>query len=452
MARSRGRWLVAVVVTAALVASALVARRGARQWWWDGLATRPPTPEEESALAACGEVGWPAALKLLVLDRDTPCGEGWAVSALAGHARGGDQAAWLAERVVAPETAEGARLRAAWALAVAGRTPPVEPAWLRLRVSEPRRAATREALFDPALAAHLGPAGVALGVAERAARAEATAEEALPAVRWLATLGEPEAEAAAQRAIAALTGVDAATAEALRSRRSRGASLAGHGAPARASLARRGCPEPHRCAAALLPALESMVAESAAARGEPVGPPPPLDPTLDAFLAAIGWGATERAAADWQRDALARWVDGHPERLRSLWTRGGEGTTLRLGWDGAGTPFLSAVVLQRLGAGSVRSDRPDAAWLSVDGRWAARTCGAVGLEPPATDRTQPETWARAALEAGAARVAAALDPALPPPAGGDPVARAIGAGLRASDGARDASAAPGRALEGLCRP
>jgi hypothetical protein len=454
--RSRWRWVVVAVVVGVLGATAwLVARRGVRSWWWDVVASRPVEADEQTELDACGEARWALLVKVLATDAPTACGEPWVLAGLGGYARGADHAAWLAERVVSPSSPDGARLRAALALSIAGRVPPVEAAWLRTRVPPERAAAMREVLADESLAVHLGPAGVALGVAERAARGEVTAEGALPSLRWLAAVDEPEAAEAVARAAGALTGVEESTVAELGARRRQGRPVAGSEAPGRDALARAACPPD--CAAAMVAAVEAQARREQRERAGPEGDEPAEDAALDGFLGSLGWSVGERRAVDGQLRALRAWLDQHPERLRSLWSRPARGPIHRLGWDGGGPPFLSAVVVDRLTPAApetFRADRADAVWLLTADGWAARTCAVVGLEPPATDWPAPAVWGRAAAEAGAAGVAHALDPSLPEPTGGpgDPVGRSIGASLRAPATLAGAEAERSRTVQGFCAP
>ncbi len=431
---TRRSWVTAAGAAAAIVVGltvAFVARRGVRAWYWDGLCTRPLTADERRDLASCEPPGFGVLTKVVATDEPSPCGEPWLAHALARHARGGDQAAWLTERSVAPSTPDGGRVRASLALALAGREPLVHAAWMRVRLSPERRADFVPALVDPELAPLFGPAGVALGLAERLATGDVTPAEAAPALRWLAGLGDPEADDAVLRAVSAASADD------------------------RLDDGSRGPCEGDGCVRAALATLEDQLAREALARGEPVGGPPPLDGALDGLLGELGWSAADRAGMDWQVSALRAWVDGHPDRLRSLWVRTGRGPVARLGWDGAGTPFLAATVLAAVApAQRFRADRAGAVWTEVDGRWVVRRCVAEDLEPPAADWPVAAVRARAALEAGgpaAARLAARLDPVVPPPpATGDPVAYGLGAALRWPTPLAGADEERARVVDGFC--
>jgi hypothetical protein len=450
---SRWRKLLAgVLVVGVVVLGWLVARRGLRLWWWDSLVGTPLDEAALQQLERCEDPGFPAWVRVLTADGPVACGEAWVVETLATHAVRGDQATWLTELVVSPSTPDGARFRAAMALAAAGRVPPVEPAWLRLRLPGDRVLANRSLYASPELAALLGPAGVALGLAERAITGEAEAVDVLPALRWLGAVGEPEADEAVVRAVEALTGVDEAVVGDLRRRHARGGPVAGSEAPARDDLARFPCPTAP-CVGAALVALEASVLASAAFRAAPVGAAAPGDVVLDRTLSELGWSAGDRAAMDWQLGALRAWVADHPERLRGLWVRPPTGSVLRLGWDGGGAPFLTAVVVDRATPevdDVFRSERGDAVWTAVAGDWAARTCGTVGLEPPPTDWRLQEVYARAALESGpaGAHLAKRLDPTLPHGVPlGDPVAHGLGRALR---GTAPGAVTAARVVDGFC--
>lgn len=452
--RRRVAWAAAALVLLLLAgAGALVARRGVRSWWWDGVAGRPMSDDERAAFGACGTVEFGVLAKALVTDEPAPCGEAWVVREGARHARGSDQAAWLAERVVAPATPEGGRLRGALALALAGRVPPLEPALLRPRLPDERWGAFRDLLPDAELAALLGPAGEALGLAERLATGEASEAEALPALVWLAAVGAPEADAAVVRAVAAVSGADPAVAERLGERRGRGAPLAGGGAPDPEGLARASC-RGDGCARALLQAVLRERRVEGFATG-PAADPVPAELGLDAFFLALGAADDERAALAWEVGALRRWVDGHPERLHRLWSRPGRGPAVRLAWDGAGTPFLAAVVVRAVAPEAIfRADRPGSVWAELDGAWGARSCVGEGLEPPGEDWPAAALLARAAREArtpGGERLAVRLDPSLPaPPPRGDPVARALGEELAPLAPLAGAEGDRARVTEGFC--
>jgi hypothetical protein len=386
--------------------------------FWDRVAARSLTDEDHAALAAC-EGGWWAITRVLEQDVDAPCGEPWLVERVAAQVRGSkDRVAWLTVRTAGAVRAR--QFRAALVLAAADEPTPVEPAYLlahardelpSARLAELLLAAGEGATWADAL----GSRGVALGRTTAARQGQVAVPEVLPVLRWLAAVGQPEAEEAVSAVASAALGVDDAWLATVRHRREAGLAVwqipdAWRGP----LLAHRDCPA--GACSALWVALLALPDDDA--DGTVAPPAPRGDARLERIARIAGATEDDVVALAWGFDRTAAWVTASPEpaeRLASLLGGAPSHSPVpfaRTLWDGAGAPFGAALVASALAQVanvpvSIRSAGDGTVWIGLGDVDVVRSkCGASPGGPPHT-----VVWPAAAVEAAAvAELASATGP------------------------------------------
>lgn len=389
---------------------------------WDRTAAQPFEEAELVDLARCTPPSWSTWLKVMRSDVDVICGEAWVASQLAERIGSADRAHWVAIQVGASSIPAGTRMRGGVALLLAGWGTPVEPAWLSEQLEPTRRAMwVRAAAESDPVSLQVGPALASLGAAGRVRIGTLLPADALPALDWLARVGDPYAEAEASLTATQAAGVYPELVGDVRVRRAAGRPVAGAaGRWNRELLAHPECEapgDPSHCASLWTEILDRVLTEDSLETGVALPPEPEPHPRIAQILASMASGAQERRAAGHAIRAAVAWVAASPDpgaRLRSLAARvtAPSPTITRFPWDGTAPPFLSAVVVSAIGDGAevpteIRVGDQGDLWIRIDGVDVLRACDLDGA--PSVSDGAP--WPPDAVMAGALAELAAISAA-----------------------------------------
>ncbi|MEM6926633.1 MAG: hypothetical protein AAF602_06885 [Myxococcota bacterium] len=394
---------------------------------WQSVAERPLTPGEGKRLGRCDRTpGWWTWVKVLHNDRPVPCGEGWAIDRMADKIRrSDDRRRWVRQYVEAPDTLPARRLRATLLLNVVGEATPEEPAWLSTVEGAhltPDEGAERIQAQAWPWAIHLGPGVVARGTMAGMTVAGFAPTEVVTPFEALWALDDPEVDQNLVRwAAAGLSVPPSLSADRwYRRRQGRPSSIAPRGW-SRLVLGRsETCPSDDAAPSeACLTLWRDLLVHESSTERNPFEHPllPRTLPDLLPVMEPMGW---RTRAMEWWMQSAEDWIRAAPDpdqRLASL----ARGTSDRAETAHplavldrrAGTPFVTAAVLQELGQRTdrdvdVRVDDDGTLWLSVGDEVATRPrCGRLAAAAPSS-----APWRAAAVTAGALIevAAAATDP------------------------------------------